>query len=56
MKSNKIDFSNDIYKYIFENSGISMFIIEKDMTVCMINKKFVQEIGYSKSEIERKIK
>ncbi len=56
MKSNKIDFSNDIYKYIFENSGISMFIIEKDMTVCMINKKFVQEIGYSKSEIERKMK
>lgn len=48
--------SNSIYKYIFENTGIPMFIVEKDKTVCMVNEKFVQELGYLKSEVEGKMK
>lgn len=56
VNSNQIGSSDNIYKYIFENSGIAMFLIEKDMTICMVNKKFVQEMGYSKSEVEYRMK
>ncbi len=56
MTSNETGSSNNIYKYIFENSEISMLIVEKDMTVCMVNEKFVQEFGYLKSEVEYRMK
>ena len=47
---------NNAYKSIFENTGTSMFIVENDMTVSMVNEKFVHEFGYLKSEIEGQMK
>lgn len=44
------------YRSVFENTGAATFIIEEDMTISMINTKFERLSGYSKKEVEGKMK
>ncbi len=44
------------YRSVFEHAGSPSLIIEGDMTVSMSNLKFDQFSGYSRQEIENKIK
>lgn len=44
------------YRSVFENTGTATFIIEEDMTVSKVNTKAEELIGYTKSEIEDKMK
>ncbi|MHA1516902.1 MAG: PAS domain-containing protein [Candidatus Heimdallarchaeaceae archaeon] len=42
------------HKAIFENTGTAMAIIEKDTTISLVNKGFVDLSGFSREEIEGK--
>ena len=44
----------EIYRTIFETSGIAMVIIEEDRTISMANRQFEKIFGYSKKEVEGK--
>lgn len=44
------------YRSVFENTGTATIIIEQDMTVSMVNAQFVNLSGYSKEEIEGRMK
>ncbi|NOY70627.1 MAG: PAS domain S-box protein [Deltaproteobacteria bacterium] len=44
------------YKSVFENTGTATMIIEADMTVSMVNARFESLSGYTKEEIEWKMK
>jgi len=44
------------YRSIFENTGTSMILIEEDMTISMANGEFVRNTGYSKDEINGRMK
>lgn len=44
--------SEERYRTIFENTGTSMFVIEEDTTISMVNSEFVRRSGYSREEIE----
>jgi PAS domain S-box-containing protein len=44
------------YRSLFENTGTATFIVEEDMTISQINAKCEELIGYSKDEIEGKMK
>ncbi|MGD8982558.1 MAG: PAS domain S-box protein [Desulfobacteraceae bacterium] len=46
----------EIYRSLFENTGTAMGIVEEDMTISMANNEFAKLSGYSKEEIEGKIK
>jgi len=48
--------SEEKYRSVFENSGSPSVIVEEDFTISMANVKFEQLIGYSKQEIENKMK
>jgi PAS domain S-box-containing protein/putative nucleotidyltransferase with HDIG domain len=48
--------SEEKYRTVFENTGTAMIIIEEDMTISVANRQFEQLSGYSKEEIENKIK
>ncbi len=48
--------SEERYRAIFENTGTSMFLIEEDTTISMVNGEFTRHSGYSRDEIEGKIK
>ncbi|GEM_PF-58815 len=48
--------SVDQYRSVFENTGTATIIIEKDTTVSLANDRFVALSGYSKEEIEGKMK
>ena len=48
--------SEEKYRTVFENTGTAMIIIEEDMTISVTNRQFEQLSGYSKEEIENKIK
>lgn len=43
--------SEERYRMIFENTGTSMFLVESDMTVTMVNDEFERRFGYSKDEV-----
>jgi len=45
-----------LYKSVFENTGTATMIIEDDMTVSRVNACFVSLSGYTKQEIEGKMK
>lgn len=47
--------SEEKYRAIFENTGTATLIIEEDTTISLVNKKFEQLTGLSKSEVENKI-
>ncbi|MEM2979584.1 MAG: PAS domain S-box protein, partial [Methanomassiliicoccales archaeon] len=44
------------YRMLFETSGTAMLIIEEDMTVSLVNGEFTRLTGYSREEIEGKMK
>lgn len=44
------------YRAIFENSGSALAFIEEDMTITICNKEFEKLSGYSKEEVEGKMK
>lgn len=44
------------YRSVFENTGAGTIIIEKDTTISLANTGFANLIGYSKDEIEGKMK
>jgi PAS domain S-box-containing protein len=48
--------SEEKYRSVFENSGSPSVILDEDFTVSMANVKFAQLIGYSRQEIENKMK
>jgi len=48
--------SVDRYRSVFENTGTATIIIERDTTVSLANASFVALSGYSKEEIEGKVK
>ena len=48
--------SEERYRSVFENTGTATTIDEDDMTISMVNTGFEKLSGYSKEEIEGKIK
>jgi len=44
------------YKAIFENTGTSTLIIEKDKTISMVNREFEELSGYTKEEVAGNMK
>lgn len=48
--------SEEKYRSVFENSGSPSVIVDEDLTISMANMKFEQLIGYSRQEIENKMK
>ena len=48
--------SEERYRSVFENTGTATIIIEDDMTISMVNAKFENLTGYSKAEIEGRMK
>ncbi len=48
--------SEEKYRTVFENTGTAMIIIEEDKTIFMTNTQFEKLSGYSKEEIENKMK
>jgi PAS domain S-box-containing protein len=48
--------SEEKYRTIFENTGTATIVIEDDTTISMVNTEFVNLSGFSKEEIEGKLK
>ncbi|MBI5594354.1 MAG: PAS domain S-box protein [Deltaproteobacteria bacterium] len=48
--------SEEKYRVIFENSGAALLFIEEDMTISMVNREFENLSGYSKTEVEGRMK
>ncbi len=48
--------SAEQYRSVFENTGTATIIIERDTTISLANERFVALTGYSKEELEGKIK
>jgi len=48
--------SEELYRTVFENTGTAMAIIEEDMTISLVNDEFTRLTGYSREEIEGKMK
>jgi PAS domain S-box-containing protein len=48
--------SEQKYRTIFENSGTAIIYIEDDMTISMCNKEFEKLSGYTRTELEGKMK
>ena len=48
--------NNSDYRTVFEKSGAASIIIEPDMTISMSNAEFEKLSGYSKDEIENRVK
>ncbi|RJP94642.1 MAG: PAS domain S-box protein [Desulfobacteraceae bacterium] len=48
--------SEERYRTVFENTGTATIIIENDMIISMVNAKFEELTGYSKKEIQGKMK
>ena len=44
------------YRSVFENTGAATLIIEEDMTISMVNTRFEQISGYSKRDVEGRMK
>lgn len=44
------------YRSVFENTGAATLLIEEDMTISMVNTRFEQLSGYSRREVEGKMK
>ncbi|MBN1763039.1 MAG: PAS domain S-box protein [Methanomicrobia archaeon] len=48
--------SEEMYRTLFENTGTAMMIVEEDMVISHINDEMVNMSGYSKDEIEGRVK
>lgn len=52
----KLRQSEQWYRAIFENTGTATFIVEEDKTISLANSEFEKLSGYTREEIEGKIK
>ena len=52
----KLKSSQETYRTVFENTGTATIIIEGDMTVSLANSQAVSLAGYTKEDIENKMK
>ena len=48
--------SEERYRSVFENTGTATVIIEEDMTISMANTEYEKLTGYTKQEVEGKMK
>jgi len=48
--------SEERYQAVFENTGTATMVVEKDMTISMVNTQCKKLCGYSKKKIENKMK
>jgi len=48
--------SEERYRTVFENTGTSTVILEENMNISLANSEFIRLSGYSKEEIENKMK
>ncbi len=48
--------SQNRYHTVFDNTGAGTFVKEADMTISMVNQEFERLTGYSKTEIEGRMK
>ena len=48
--------SEETYRTIFENTGTAMILVEEDMTISRINDEMVHLGGYTKEELEGRVK
>lgn len=48
--------SEEKYRTVFENTGTATIVVEEDMTISLVNSRFERLSGYSKEEIENKMK
>lgn len=48
--------SEKMYRSVFENTGTGTIIIDHDMTIMHANAKFISMTGFSKEEIENRMK
>jgi PAS domain S-box-containing protein len=48
--------SEERYRSVFENAGLPMVIMEDSLQIFMANGRFVNKLGYSKEEIEGRMK
>ena len=48
--------SEEKYHTVFENAGTAIMVIEEDETISMVNTQYEKLSGYSKKEIENKMK
>ena len=46
----------ELFRRIFEKSTAPSIVIEDDMTISLINEKLEELLGYSRQEIEGKVK
>ena len=53
---NALKESENKYRAIFENTGIAFIIMEEDMTISLMNSEAEKLMGYSKEEVEGKMK
>ncbi len=53
---NALKESENKYRTIFENTGIAFIIMEEDMTISLMNSEAEKLMGYSKEEVELKMK
>jgi len=52
----KLQENEEIYRTIFENTGIAIVVFEEDATISLANEKFAELAGYTIDEIENKKK
>ena len=52
----ELKYSEELYRTIFDNTGTAMFLIDEDMTVSLTNSEIEGITGYSKDEVEGKLK
>jgi len=51
-----LQFSEKMYRTLFESTGAALLVIEDDMTISHLNEEMVSLLGYQKAEIEGKVK
>jgi len=51
-----VENAEDRYRLIFENHGINMIFITDDTTIVLVSKEFEKMTGYSKEQVEGKMK
>lgn len=51
-----LEASESRYRGVFENTGLPMIILERDLLVSMVNSRFEEWSGYPKHEIEGRMK
>ncbi|MBN1455763.1 MAG: PAS domain S-box protein [Methanomicrobia archaeon] len=50
-----LEYSEKMYRTLFESTGAALMVIEEDMTIVHVNDELVSLLGYQKEEIEGKV-